>query len=310
MEYRRSKIQMKIRFLLFSACYLVLFGTPILAELTETRKNELEALVKIGDMHGGNESDQQPFSDWVLRLSGEERAWLIPIARQHREQIHPSMQELRENWNGLLAYLGDDEAMKMNIENWRNSFGARLEVNRAESGQLPLYFEPELFQEEVYNGPYNRATPSFGVAEIILDYLHYNKHYPQEVRDWAGRTFRNGVEVGDKTPMRKVVRTWYRANEALIRAKQYDKVKSGEELPPRPALLEEAGLNAKLQFRHSSGTKDRDTAPVLKATAGPTVSETERKPAGNYVILAAVTAVLAIVIFFFRNRLTQKKPHL
>ena len=160
---------MNAKVLVFQTFCLLYFCMPVLAEITQARMNELQALVKAADIHGGNSSEQQPYANWIMELSAEERTALIPILQQRRDKIDPSVPAWRENWNGLLAYLGDEEAMIANIENWIR-WGFPLEVKHAESGQLPIYFEQELFRDEVYQGFGNPTTRSFGISEFILDY--------------------------------------------------------------------------------------------------------------------------------------------
>ena len=294
----------------FGFIYLARFVMPILAEVPEARLNEMQALIKSNKVYDGNQSEQQPFSKWIMELNAEERAALIPVVRKFADKGPPYGEADKQEWYGLLAYLGDEQAMIANIDYWRRAMPTgSLTVERAESGQLPLYVEPELFREEIYEGYANPATPSFLVADFILYYLHYNKYYPQEVRDWAGRTINNRVDnhrdTADLTPIRRVVREWYRANEAFIRAKQYDKVKAGEELPPRPSLLKESGLSENPPLPAISRRQGRDIAPTPMPASSTT--EPERKPTANYAIYATVAAILGVIALFFRKRLLRRK---
>lgn len=293
---------------IFAFGYFCLSSSFVYGKVTDERKEELRQLVKSGNLADGSRTEQQYYARWIMSLSTEERAALIPIVQQHRDKIHRSLAEWREEWNGLLAYLGDDEAMKANIDYWRRVMPTgSLTVIRAESGQLPIYLEPEIFLEEVHQGygDTNAVSTSFMVASFVLGYLQYNRHYPQEVRDWAGRTHKSRQGFEDPTPMRNVTRAWYRANEAFIRAKQYDKVKLGEELPARANLSEKSGRVNGPSQPILEGRQDQNSAP--KSAPVPLAPEPDRKTPGNYVIFAIVSAVLAAVIFFLWNRRSRKQ---
>jgi len=282
---------------------MLLLASTANSQVTEDKLAEFKERVENRDLFDENSSDQRPYARWIMALSEAERAALIPIVQAHRDTRDL---DSRDEWNGLLAYLGDEEAARLNIENWRSTWGHRLEVQYAETGQVPVFLEPELLRDEKFIRPNFPGTPSFDAAVFLLYYLPYNKHYPQDVRDWAARAQRNMNLREDWTPVRKVVRDWYQANEAFIRAKQYDKVKAGEELPPRPSLLKESGLPESPPPPVINTMQGRDVAPPQPpASSAP---EPERKASGNYVLFAAISAVLAAIILFTGIRLARKKP--
>jgi hypothetical protein len=250
------------------------------AEISEASKQEIAKHVESGDYSGGARSEQQPFAVWIMAMTPEEKLWAIPLARKKRdfydreEATYRQGASTREEWNGVLAYLGDDEALKAHVEYWkRNPYGVLIAVKRAASGKLPLYYADELFLDETFEVLGTDAPSvkiSFQVASLIVGYLHYNRHYPQEVRDWAGRTDRNRAGVmQDMTTFRNVIRQWYRANEAFIRAEQYDKVIPGEELPPRPDI---DGAGAK---------RIELNPPKLEAAAGRNAAQTQAPEASG-----------------------------
>lgn len=286
---------------LWSLCVLIFHAS---ADVTDERREELRQRVENGELTDGFRTEQQYYAKWIMGLTIEERSALIPIVRQYRNHIPVSDPGSRADWNGLLAYLGDEAAMISNIEEWRRSGMYRLEVERAESGQLPIFLEPELFLEEPHNGfgDTNALSKSFFAASVVLGYLHYNKHYSEDVRDWAGRTEHNRSERGDATPMRKVVRDWYRANERFIRANRYDKVKPGEELPPHHDYLEATGNGGtpvmpapgRMQSRNNGATEN--PVPIAYEL------ETTTKLRNIFVILASVFVMIVIAIIYFRNR--------
>ena len=288
------------------------------AEVTEERKEEFRKLMQNYILTFGGRTESQYYGRWITELNTEERAALIPIVREHRDKVDSRMPALREDWNGVLAYLGDEEAMKENIEHWRNrpDEGFDLEVMRAESGQLPLYLEPELFINETHvainNDAGYRVEKSFGIALGILDYLKYNKHYSQDVRDWASRTKRAWDHREDPTPLRRVTRDWYRANEAFIRAKEYDKVRPGEDLPPLPSTLNGVGLSIPPQ-PITDNMRHQDTAPtpkpriILKPTAAQPAVEPESHSSVNYALLVALFSLLTALAIIFRHRLIGNK---
>src|SRR6266446_10159040 len=78
-------------------------------EISEARKKEITNYMEIGDYSGGSRSEEQPFADWIMRMTSDEKKWTIPLARKERDHWNADqMPELREAWNGVLAYLGDD----------------------------------------------------------------------------------------------------------------------------------------------------------------------------------------------------------
>lgn len=256
---------------------------------------------------------EQYYAKWIMDLSPEERAALLPIVRKERDSVHPLMPAMREEWNGLLAYLGDEEAMKMNIEDWRNH-GAHFEVARAESGQLPLFLEPELFIQEAHKpGMGLRMRESFSVALLLLDYLAYNQNYPPAVRAWAARTESSFdyYRSDDPTPIRRVTRDWYRANEKLIRAKAYDQIKAGEELPPgrKPLLADGPPPSLPVILPPDNNATQRQDRPIRPnpAVAAPP-SESDRKPVRKYIAVAVSITILLAIAIFFQGRLCRRKP--
>jgi len=318
MEHCQPKISMKSPNLILSAFCLAFFCIPVLAEITEARLNEFRELLDTQRRYYGDGSEEQPYAKWVMSLNAEERAALIIIAKERRDKIDPRMVGSKDTWNGLLAYLGDEEAMKANIENWRRvGSETTLEVMFAESGQLPLYFEPELFREGdpgvIFSGDTFGMGQSFATAEFILRYLKHNQHYPQEVRDWADRTIKSRADHGDPTPMQRAVRRWYRSNEGFIRTKQYGRVKPGEELPPQPGAIKVKGPPPvpPLPIPEDRPPQPAPTPPPASppvAALPPSIPEPESKATGNYAIYAAVAAVLAAIILFAGIRLARKKP--
>ena len=306
MGYRSWYFQMKKAIYTFICTLAMLLLAS--AEVPDVRKEELRQLFKSRNLTDGNRTEQHFYADWILRLSAEERAFLIPIVQQQRTEALAFGERDQQHWNGLLAFLGDEEAMVANIEFWRGT-GGDFEVSRAESGQLPLYLEPELFlQEDAVEMASDTGVhfgKSFGIVKTLLDYVHYNKHYPQDVREWAGRTWKRHEGFMDPTPLRKVTREWYRANEAFIRAKQYDKVKLGEELPPLPRVLEEAGLTVPPPAIPNE-MQGGNPAPKPKPAVALPPAEAESHSSVNYLIFAAASVLLAALTFFCRSRFKKQ----
>ena len=294
-------------------CYFCLLPSFASAEVTERKKAELERLVHSGKIRDASGTEEQYYAKWISELNTEERAALVPIVRELRDKIPNNQERDKQQWNGLLAHLGDEEALKINIENWRQ-FGYDLEVMFAESGQLPLYLETELFTEAVHDGfgDTNSIGKFFGAAESILYYLKHNQYYPRDVREWAGRTLESRANRGDPTPMRRVVRGWYRCNEGFIRTKQYGRVKPGEELPPQPGAMKFTGpppvppLPLLEDRPYQPPHTPKPVSTPIVASPSP-ISEPESKPSGNYALFAAVAAFVAASFLFLRNRLTRKK---
>jgi len=276
------------------------------AEVSEERKEEFQKLIHNYGATFGGRSEQHFYRDWLFQLSAEERAALIPVVQQQRNEALVFGEQNQQQWNGLLAFLGDEQAMVANIEYWKGT-ERDWQAGRAESGQLPLYFESELFLQEEHVANWSDTgmhyRKSFLAATIVLDYLHYNKHYPQEVREWAGRTEKRVEGNMDPTLLRKVTREWYHANEGFIRAKQYDKVKPGEELPPLPRVLAEAGLGVP----PTAVRKEmQDQTATTKSGVVPPPAEPESHSFMNYFIFAIAAAVFATLAFLCRNRF--RKP--
>jgi len=181
-----------------------------------------------------------------------------------------------------------------------------MEVQRADSGKVPLYYADELFLEEAPEWIRSDApgvTTSVVVASFILGYLHYNKHYSPEVRDWAGRTERNLPTLGeDLSQYREVVRKWYRANEAYIRSEQYEKVMPGEELPPMPRDDETGARRIELNSRNVRAIDARTAAQV--AAPVPAILDHERTRWRMYLAagLVAFACVIASALVWHRRR--------
>ncbi len=167
-----------------------------------------------------------------------------------------------------------------------------------------------MFLEETFEwlGTDNpHVKQSFGIAASIVGYLHFNKNYLQEVRDWAGRTERNARETQEWTLLRSVVRKWYRANEAYLRSEQYEKVKPGEEIPPLPSS-DPPGRRV-MTFPPNAEPKASPT-PVNPAALPAIVREERNHSEPRYLFLAAGFTVIATLIalaFLWHRRRTHKE---
>ncbi len=298
-----------VKFISTAFCFLIIVSGY--AVVPEERISEFRKLINDFKLVDGPRTEENYFSKWIMNLNSDEKEALIPIVRQHRDRPGSVT---REDWNGLLAYLGDEVAVKMNIDNSRNH-GAMLEVARAASGQVPVYLEPELFIQEVHKpgGGSWVMEESFSIAMYLLDYLEYNKNYPRAVRQWAARTVNTYDEAGDPDPtaIRRVTRDWYRANEKFIRAKAYEQVKVGEELPPKPDHMMADSLPPPLPSvlpRHENSAasrpgRDQGTNPPGGAPA----SEAGQKSFGWNGAIAVSIFVLVVVAVIFKNFRRQRK---
>ncbi len=295
-------MKINIAILCFAFCY----GAEMRAEISEARKREIMNDVEAGDYIGDSTSESQPFAPWIMSLSSEERRWVIPFARKKRDEWTDSI-VFREAWNGVLAYLGDDDALRAHVAYSKaNEYRQIITVQHAASGQVPLYFADGLFVEEPAewtdsDGP--MVPRSVRIASFILGYLHYNKHYSQEVRDWAGRTERNHPPLGeDLSQYREVVRKWYRANEAYIRSEEYEKVMPGEELPPMPRDDETGARRIELNSRNVRAIDARTAAQV--AAPVPAILDHERTRWRMYLAagLVAFACVIASALVWHRRR--------
>ena len=112
------------------------------AEVPAEKLKEFQRQIDAFNLWNGNFMEESFFAKWITDLTSEERAALIPMVQMHRDSVDRRMPDLREDWNGLLGYLGDEEAMRMSIDNWRK-YRTPPQVANAESGQLPLFLEPD-----------------------------------------------------------------------------------------------------------------------------------------------------------------------
>jgi len=299
---------MKANIYLGAAILILQVGSTLCADIAESRKMEILKEVEADHLSDGSTSQENPFAAWIMDLTKEEKQWMIPTARKRRDHWDAEAKAVpefgvayRDDWNGLLAYLGDEDALRALIDRMRQS-GGGLQVDHAASGRVPVYLENELFLEETFewlgtDAP--QVKQSFGIAASIVGYLHFNKNYPQEVREWAGRTERNAKETQDWTLLRSVVRKWYRANEAFIRAEQYDDAKPGEEIPPLPRIGDTGAR--RIDLRPPVPESSRGPAPA-RAPADPATLHREENRRRNSLFFAAGFAVLAGIGLFFAWR--------
>src|SRR6266446_5488587 len=98
---------MNIKIYLAIVFSMLWFGGQLQADISQPRKEEILKQVEAGDFSGDPRSEGQPFAAWIMSLTPEERKWIIPFARKKRDERNADgMWGLREEWNGLLAYLG------------------------------------------------------------------------------------------------------------------------------------------------------------------------------------------------------------
>ncbi len=121
---------MKEKIYLAAAILILQFGSTLCADVAESRKKEILKEVEADHLSDGSTSDENPFAAWIMDLTKEEKQWMIPHARKQRDHWDAVEKEFRgmgagfrEDWNGLLAYLGDDDALRALIDGMRQSGG-------------------------------------------------------------------------------------------------------------------------------------------------------------------------------------------
>jgi len=278
-----------------------------LGVVSAERLAELEGNVRNGIVTDGSRTAHRWFAKWITDLTDEERATVIPIIQRHRDQIDEVWRTQIDEWDGVLGYLGSEEAVGHNISRWREfKMPGQLTVVRAATGRLPIYLEPELFLEEAHEwlGDAFQVKTSFMVTSVLLDYLHYNKHYSQEVRDWAGRSGRIMQKLDDLTPARTVVRGWFRANEAFIRAGRFENIVPGDELPAVAAQGENPGMRT---IPLKGRGQDLTPTPSSDPKTFPPASRIDPHPSGGAATWAIIAVILAAILALYKWRFSARK---
>lgn len=137
---------------------------------------------------------------------------------------------IRERSILSLALLGDDwarnEAVKMFWENSRTN--AHLLAYLMDPKIIAIIGEGLFMEEEVYGiGDVYWGTTQRGVAEIFIETLANSPEFSADVINWARRMGR--------PPDIKMMRDWYRANEAALKAGNFKAVQPGAERAAVPA---------------------------------------------------------------------------
>jgi hypothetical protein len=248
---------------------------------------ELRSLDQLRD--NGNK-----YKERIRTFSDEDRRLVIELAR---EGIENWRRTNPKDWmaacqSGLreMAMLGDDWAI-VECTNWFLEYGTRAAPNtmRAINSPkvIPLIGEALFKAERLERSADLLLAPTQEtVAEVVVYTLSNSSAFDEEVISWARRV--------DHRYTMKMIRDWYRENEAKLKAGDFKAVRPGTELP---------------KGKHTSSVEIQPT--TLPITAPPpdsatkvsaTLATTDSSGVGIYWILVPVLAVFVGSIWLLARK--------
>ncbi len=202
------------------------------------------------------------YRDGSRALLENERGLVIEMLRDRIEEIsRRSPKDAEDETRPIvldMAILGDDRALNQYV-NWFVEHDARgipdaiLTIKNARV--IPLMGEALFRQDEgKIVGDLGFVPTQWTVAEVMLHNLRNSAEFSDDVANWARR-----IGPGNHV---KMMRDWYRANEAKLKAREFKAVQPGAE-PPKP--------------KQSISVDTQPPSPPLPAAPSPS----NLKPLGN-----------------------------
>lgn len=242
--------------------------------------------------------DFRPYNTERIRgLTEHQRSLMLDVLRdkftKEREQMKDG--KLEPSYASVvfeMALIGDDQALKeycyyfLAFESRSNPVKMLLLCSPK---AIPLIGEA-LFKEEHYEvpGDVGLLPTQSTVANIILQTVSIAPEFSKDAASWAGRALSapRGVDI-------KQLRTWYRENEAKLRAWDFKAIQPGEE-PPVHKLPSAANVK--------STTPPIETPPRSEPKALDAPSTLDRSPGGFYWLLAFVLTIGGGIIWLMTRK--------
>lgn len=275
---------------------LILTCPFLLAETKEQRAKENAIYKRVFPV------GVRPNKDALNSLTGDEQQMLIEHLRSAIDAYRKKGEDdasLGGHTSTLqLAMLGDDKARAMVVAsflNERSGEGWDSLKTLNEPKVIPMIGEA-LFRNEVYvrepGSDVGFVPTQKIVGEVTLHILCNSPKFSAEVINWARRV------RSEKSPFDEVqiLRDWYRANEAMLKAWDFKAVQPGAEPPERkqPVSAEANPLPS------ASEASRPGTAPV----SSPDSAQIQGSPGNVYAWIAAILLVASGgLIWVFRHSL-------
>lgn len=220
----------------------------------------------------------------IRELSEEKRRFVVDFLRRSAEDakrpddpqsVHVSQQLILD-----MAILGDDQAIVQSV-NYFLAKGTRAVPNQMlllnSPKAIPLMGEA-LFKDENFElrGDVGHIPTQTTVSNVILHTLSNSPSFNEGVVNWAQRV-KQGYTI-------KMMRDWYRQNEAKLKAWDFKAVQPGAELP-------ESKQDASAETQAPS---EPPPAPVPSASLSKT-PERPVTPAGSSVRDLSIGAILLAI---------------
>jgi hypothetical protein len=237
-------------------------------------------------------SEFRPYSlERIRTFSAKERNLMMEVLRiQLDKQGKPRNESVYPDIIFDMAVLGDDWAIKEYVKYFL-TYRARSEPIDmrliCSPKTIPLIGEA-LFREEKYElrGDVGFSPTQSTVAEVMVHTLSNSTEFNQDVINWARG-------INHKYTM-KMIRDWYRENEARLKAWDFKAVQPGAEPP---------------EGKHPSSVKLQSTTALIAATARrsePNVRGAPSTPDGSavgvYWLLAFVLAIGGGIIWLMARK--------